>query len=421
MQESGLARECWAFWGESKIELWEILEFAAWSAYSVFAPSLADGSRLGRVFVDVFIDIMSTYRNQPTWRYKSPIGRLIASFYPLGKQLYVDLLYCARDLKCTDQRETIYASLGSPLAYYDGGEVMVAPDYEEPLPFLQTRAAKALLRNPSEAPQVLLRVSHATTAELDDPVIPTWAPRWTSLADVPPRPIPLTWTYEHRLNAYCASRDSPPFLGKTAPHSNILATTGFVFDKITWTSFLLRADDLRSNASRWDRRFQNTKLSAVETIWREVLVHSNRTADDILSEFSMTLTRGRPGSQDPLDDFLAYCELLRSAAGSDGRSAFPPPESNKGKAAGAEKSVERSLDPRLAYTSEGRLALVPCVAEVGDVCFIMQGVDVPVLLRQVSGEVYQFVGECYVHGVMEGELMNADTPDSLPWGSVNLC
>lgn len=233
VQESGLAQECWIYWGKFKVELWEVLDLAGWFAYSVHAPLSPDGSRIGHTFVDVFIDIMSTFRNKATWRDKSAIGRLIAAFYPLAMQRYVDLLLCARSLKCTDQRDIIYASLGSPLAYHDDGEIIIAPDYEEPLSALQTRAAKALLRNPREAAHVLLRVSHETEDELEDADVPSWAPRWTSVIDAEVRPIMLSWTFEYRLEAYCASRGSPPF-EPLVSQSNVLTVTGFVFNTITW-------------------------------------------------------------------------------------------------------------------------------------------------------------------------------------------
>lgn len=72
----------------------------------------------------------------------------------------------------------------------------------------------------------------------------------------------------------------------------------------------------------------------------------------------------------------------------------------------------------------GRLALVPGSAHSGDLVCILFGCSVPVILRRLQDQtidvnevvdkvttkinrpLYQLIGECYVHGVMEGEAFN---------------
>ena len=205
VQESGLARECLMFWGQPQLQMYELLVVAFWFAYSVHAPSSAEGIRIGQVFTNVFADIVCTYQAQYTWRDKDLVAKVMHDFYPARKQLYVDLLFCARSLKAMNQRDVIYSLLGSPLAYYEDGEVMVAPDYDELLSHLQIRAAYALLRSQREACHVLLRVTHDPHEQLDSDNIPTWAPRWRTFNDSSPRPILLTYSLEYRQLPYCAS------------------------------------------------------------------------------------------------------------------------------------------------------------------------------------------------------------------------
>lgn len=57
----------------------------------------------------------------------------------------------------------------------------------------------------------------------------------------------------------------------------------------------------------------------------------------------------------------------------------------------------------LAVTASGYLALVPDQAEVGDVTVIVTGNDVPLVLRPVK-EGMAVIGECYIHGAMDGKL-----------------
>jgi hypothetical protein len=60
---------------------------------------------------------------------------------------------------------------------------------------------------------------------------------------------------------------------------------------------------------------------------------------------------------------------------------------------------------------KGRIGWVPLAAEKGDVCSIVCGSDVPLLLRPSGPSTYVVVGECYVHGVMDGEVVKANNEE----------
>jgi hypothetical protein len=62
---------------------------------------------------------------------------------------------------------------------------------------------------------------------------------------------------------------------------------------------------------------------------------------------------------------------------------------------------------RLATTEKGYLCLVPQDAKAGDVVAILVDCSAPVVLRQRENEEsgYEFIGTCYVHGIMHGEAM----------------
>lgn len=74
------------------------------------------------------------------------------------------------------------------------------------------------------------------------------------------------------------------------------------------------------------------------------------------------------------------------------------------------RSVPTCMDPGLMITSDGMVGLCPWRAKTGDVIAILDGGNVPYLLREVKGgadanEVsrYEFVGESFVMGIMDGE------------------
>jgi hypothetical protein len=65
-------------------------------------------------------------------------------------------------------------------------------------------------------------------------------------------------------------------------------------------------------------------------------------------------------------------------------------------------------------TNDGlRLGLAPLGAREKDVVCIFYGCSVPVILREhtdSTGHYFQFIGECYVHGMMDGEALSQATP-----------
>ncbi|KAF5003607.1 hypothetical protein FDECE_9862 [Fusarium decemcellulare] len=65
-----------------------------------------------------------------------------------------------------------------------------------------------------------------------------------------------------------------------------------------------------------------------------------------------------------------------------------------------------SLSHRRGFVTKNRwMGLGPRVAQPGDIVAILFGGKVPYILRPVDDH-YLFVGECYVHGIMQGELVS---------------
>ncbi|KAL7919416.1 heterokaryon incompatibility domain-containing protein [Trichoderma austrokoningii] len=67
----------------------------------------------------------------------------------------------------------------------------------------------------------------------------------------------------------------------------------------------------------------------------------------------------------------------------------------------------REMRKRLMVTEQGFVGMAPSQAKRGDVVCVLYGCRVPVLLR-CEGDVYRFVGECYIDGFMNGEIFERD-------------
>lgn len=59
---------------------------------------------------------------------------------------------------------------------------------------------------------------------------------------------------------------------------------------------------------------------------------------------------------------------------------------------------------RLFCTKSGYMGLAPKCTMVGDQVCVFISAEVPYVLRR-TGPAFELVGECYCHGIMEGEMM----------------
>ena len=70
--------------------------------------------------------------------------------------------------------------------------------------------------------------------------------------------------------------------------------------------------------------------------------------------------------------------------------------------------VRRSISHRcMMRTKKGYLGLAPAVTQLGDRISLLKGLKAPVVLRP-KGEAWELVGECYIHGIMNGEAFDPD-------------
>lgn len=53
------------------------------------------------------------------------------------------------------------------------------------------------------------------------------------------------------------------------------------------------------------------------------------------------------------------------------------------------------------------MGMFPDTTQKDDIIFAPMGVNVPFVLREAGNKRYKLVGECYLHGVMYGEVAEA--------------
>jgi hypothetical protein len=65
---------------------------------------------------------------------------------------------------------------------------------------------------------------------------------------------------------------------------------------------------------------------------------------------------------------------------------------------------------RLFTTRGGFMGLGPAAAQVGDKVYVLLGGQVLYVLRDHGESQFEFVGECYVHGMMDGQACSDKSP-----------
>lgn len=76
------------------------------------------------------------------------------------------------------------------------------------------------------------------------------------------------------------------------------------------------------------------------------------------------------------------------------------------------RSIMTAYNRKLARTDHNLLALIPGHAEDGDVIALCRGGRVPLILREVEG-VWRLVGDCYIHGIMDGSMFEEERCETL--------
>lgn len=70
----------------------------------------------------------------------------------------------------------------------------------------------------------------------------------------------------------------------------------------------------------------------------------------------------------------------------------------------SEKTSQAALNRWFGQTKEKRLGWMPLFAQPGDLICVFDGAQVPSVLRPSHDGQYKFIGDCYVDGLMEGEV-----------------
>ncbi|EHK16029.1 uncharacterized protein TRIVIDRAFT_39727 [Trichoderma virens Gv29-8] len=426
VQEIGTTAPATLYWGDTEMD-WDMLSFVAGilnERYHHLRTRFFIGTSNIRYLHKRFVE--------PDVEYDQ--------FHNRGNFAYE--LHRARHLLAQDPRDHVYAFLGH-FSIGKGSEELqgLEADYSKSIGEVFFDVAVRGLRGADDL--VMLAATHHSRSDGkrrapgndQDLDLPSWVPDWRDL----PMHILGSPAVPHR-----ASKDTKPDL-TIDEEARILHARGVrvdVVERHSWTiygtAFQVRHDDQKQKKKWW--RY---------LLWKQICGYQTFTLSRIYPPFlkdAATSPSPSPSTPTTSQDhhksaFFALIQTLTNACtGMDRTRAYSSISPDEWLASGAAYLRANSLsvsshtpispaihalsltgDPfkwsheatlitryrRFAVTRNGYFVLGPDALQEGDVVAVLRGGKTPFLLREVTdddgGSGWILVGECYVHGLMNGE------------------
>ncbi|RGP64113.1 hypothetical protein FLONG3_9659 [Fusarium longipes] len=334
-----------------------------------------------------------------------------------NRAAFIYELHRARHLAAKDPRDHVYAFLGH-FSLGTGSQSLteIVADYSKSIEDVFYDVA---VRELSGCESLLvLSACHAIPATyrrriMERGEIPTWTPDW--------RVVPLhligTPVTPHRAS------------GNLLPKLHIdnerraLHIRGVRLDRIHRPSWIFW-----HNAFHFNRSRNSPNRLPIEAVWRDIcrgnapfnLRQRYRNGDSAFFALVQSLTNGcigvdrsRPYESVPKEEWLANgaAYLVRALTRPGAVSQEIQELAHTGD--GFKWSHEATLITRyrgFAITAGGWFVVGPDIMQAGDVVAVFYGGRTPFLIRRREEDTWMLVGECYVHGMMNGEVFELDGP-----------
>ena len=304
----------------------------------------------------------------------------------------------------SEMRDKVYAILG--LADSSVAR-QLQPDYKLSLQTVYTQATRIAFQqdNSYEVMRWARTCGNRPDEWYREHKWPTWLPLWQASYDRLKNPSGLPWWTFKASNI-------PTILPQSELSAPILHCQGVFVDDLQSTSETLLTGHVEEddNAALQVLQEAMQKFAPLAKKARGIKPGDNSH----FTALAMTLAAGalKSASQDELDSrkehldaALAVSELADIADSSLTRNADT---SNSGQAVKYLYHFKfHSRFRKVFFTKDGYMGLASQHVKEGDSLFVPNGNSLPWILRR-EGDHYLFMGVCYVHGLMHGELRVAD-------------
>lgn len=410
-QEFLVAREVEFVCGEYFFR-WEVLFVASTTIKNLlrFAFRKTLGQNLGRDNIER--EILGLH---PSINYETDMFRMRCDFQG-NEDVYSlwDLLLSAKagGVQSTDPRDNVFALLG--LAS-DSSTLGIAANYNLTPQDCFIKVSKALLGQGHL--RLLWFASHRKIME----DLPSWVPDWSSEWEL--ECYGLSYCKRDLLRDRAESNDGHFTAGnscesslnfKTVESRELLVIRGFVHDRI------LAASPIFGNHEQYNpfeyllrviEMIKNTANGCVPPVSIDTQVMIRTLL------FDTELKYDGHGMLDPLDNtnvsIRLTSELLAKITDYVMNDRGEPNDDLNNSESYLEIKMANLQDHRIFITSSGCLGVGWAWIKPGDIVAVFHGAEVPFILREdcVSCQIYNLMGEAYVHGIMDGEMAKGRSDD----------
>ena len=318
-------------------------------------------------------------------------------------------LHTENKMLSSDARDRVYGLLGLAV---DVDKLGIRPDYtNSTFQSVVTEAANAIVRTGR------LELLSYSQYPKNDNDLPSWVPDW--------RPTLRPSYYTIRENAephlYSASGTTEPtILSTTDPR--ILGLEGYLVDTIeligsTWwdegwdhsryLAFLSQVILLTKLSAAKPDTVYDTPVQLAEAAWRVPIA-------DLFEEEAGT-QRVTPEAVTSYEACLELCEMFEGwkLVKSDAWEVFEEKLGERRETANRYRASMATVNAMRPFlTPRGYLGLGATLSRVGDLIVIFKGSRIPYVIRPLGEDrQFQFIGEAFCHGVMDGEIVDCGTAE----------
>ena len=290
----------------------------------------------------------------------------------------LDILEDFQGLSATDPRDIIYAALNIASDIKEGD---IRADYTISVADVYRAVAVHHLKDAVEP----LRILSHCEAEIENIRVswPSWVPSWQGKQSRFILRKCVTTDDGSQRPAYdpCGIAHFSAELYPIRIEDNVLRIHGFLIDQLSSLLFPCLSNIIRDGVQRVNEWTPEDRTALY------------RTGETMLDAFLKTIVAN-------MSDSIDKPQRGGKAPWDIERGCIPC-----GNFIGAGEHVFEYTEFRcLAYSTNGYMALVSYQAEEGDLLYALFGGSVLYVLRP-AGDRFMLIGECYVHGLMDGEAM----------------
>ncbi|KAF2170437.1 hypothetical protein M409DRAFT_19258 [Zasmidium cellare ATCC 36951] len=378
MQEAALAPSNTCYIASSHIPLLNLLRAFRWREYKYHYSAPAD---LDSTSVNTALRNILTL-----WRYADPSH---GPYVKAQGASIADALVFARGLNSSQPRDHVFGLLGL-IRYRSLPKAIMErlrPAYSRSVLDVFRDATVAGLIEKEGIPDLIFeeivhRHDDGVSASLGANRWPSWVPKWSDARDLD--------DYPGRLNKWSFSASGHKPFDFIEVDDVTIQVRGTIIDEVASVTDIYRVRD-------WSQADNSQNLlSWLQEVDGLGYGHARPAINTVL--LAGLNGEGRPATEQDLNAFETFREaIIKHQQHGPGSSCSTR----------VSEVFERMCNSRRFFRTarQGSIGIGPNFMRPRDKVVVVHGCRAPIIIRPLDEETHSVVGECYVHGIMNGEVM----------------